>query len=181
MRTLISGGCKNGKSLYAQRLARAGGTPLYYIATMIPRDAEDDARIRRHRREREGWGFETLECPAGLLSVFDRSDPGGAFLLDSLTALLANEMFTPHGFDPAAPERVAGDVAAFLRRCPNAVLVSDYIYSDALLYDNWTEAYRRGLAQVDRAAAAACENVLEVVNGIAVAHKGKAVDPPLFR
>ena len=35
MHTLISGGCKNGKSYYAQRVAKAAGAPLYYLATMI--------------------------------------------------------------------------------------------------------------------------------------------------
>lgn len=39
MSTFISGGCKNGKSYYAQRIVKAAGTPLYYIATMIPHDA----------------------------------------------------------------------------------------------------------------------------------------------
>ena len=42
MNVFISGGCKNGKSFYAQRLARRQadetGSPLYYIATMIPHD-----------------------------------------------------------------------------------------------------------------------------------------------
>ena len=47
MNVLISGGCKNGKSFFAQQLAAelAAGRPLYYIATMIPRDDEDRARM----------------------------------------------------------------------------------------------------------------------------------------
>jgi hypothetical protein len=66
---LISGGCKNGKSYYAQQLAvrqAEDGAPLYYIATMDPADEEDHARILRHRREREGWGFTTLEQSSGM-------------------------------------------------------------------------------------------------------------------
>ena len=172
MSTFISGGCKNGKSFYAQRIAKAAGTPLYYIATMIPRDREDDARIVRHRRERAGWGFETLECGADILSCLDRADPAGAFLLDSVTALLSNEMFTADGMNPGAPEKLARELDEFVRRAPKTVLVSDYIYSDANLYDEWTEAYRYGLARIDRALAAACDNVLEVVHGQVIVHKG---------
>ncbi len=75
MNVFISGGCKNGKSFYAQRLARRqadeAGSPLYYIATMIPHDEEDHARIRRHQTERDGWGFTTLECGKNLLSLLD--------------------------------------------------------------------------------------------------------------
>ena len=173
MSTFISGGCKNGKSFYAQRIAKAGGVPLYYIATMIPRDGEDDARVLRHRQEREGWGFETLEYGTDILSCLDGADASGSFLLDSVTALLANEMFTADGIRPDAPEKLARELVEFVRRAPNTVLVSDYIYSDANLYDDWTEAYRRGLAHIDRALAAACDNVLEVVHGLVTVHKGR--------
>ena len=172
MSTYISGGCKNGKSFYAQKVAKAGGSPLYYIATMIPRDEEDLARIRRHRDERAGWGFETLECGQDILRCLDATDPAGSFLLDSVTALLSNEMFTASGMDQAAPVRVAEALEAFVRRAPNTVLVSDFIFSDAMLYDAWTEAYRRGLAAIDRRLAAACDNVIEVASGRFIVHKG---------
>ena len=61
MNVFISGGAKNGKSMFAQRaakeMAEEKGARLYYVATMIPHDEEDEARIARHIREREGWGF----------------------------------------------------------------------------------------------------------------------------
>lgn len=172
MSTLISGGCKNGKSLFAQKIAKASGAPLYYIATMIPHDAEDDARILRHQSERAGWGFETLECGADILSCLDRADPKGSFLLDSVTALLSNEMFTAGGFHPGAANKIAEELCAFVRLAPNTVLVSDFIYSDAIQYDVWTEAYRRGLAHIDRALAHACDRVIEVVGGQIICYKG---------
>ena len=173
MSTFISGGCINGKSYYAQRIAKSAGAPLYYIATMIPHDDEDDARILRHRNERDGWGFETLECGADILSCLDRADPDGSFLLDSVTALLSNEMFAPDGFHPEAPKKIAAELCEFVRLAPKTVLVSDFIYSDAALYDEWTETYRRGLAHIDCAVAQACDNVLEVVNGQIICFKGE--------
>jgi len=172
MSTYISGGCKNGKSFYAQRAAKACGKPLYYIATMIPHDDEDLARIRRHREERAGWGFETLECGREILACLEGVDVRGSFLLDSVTALLSNEMFTASGMDEAAPERIADALETFVRRAPNTVLVSDFIFSDAMLYDAWTEAYRRGLAYIDRRLAAACDSVIEVVAGQFIVRKG---------
>lgn len=172
MLTFISGGCKNGKSWYAQRLARAEGAPLYYVATMISTGAEDDARIARHIRDRDGWGFETLECGRDIPSCLNGADAGGSFLLDSVTALLANEMFAPGGFDADAPERVAAQLEIFARSVRSAVFVSDYIYGDAAIYDEWTERYRRGLAFVDRRLAQLCDNVLEVSAGCVICHKG---------
>ena len=172
MNVFISGGCKNGKSHIAQTIARdaatAGGRPLYYIATMIPHDAEDHARIARHIRERDGWGFTTIEQPTNLCACLDdgRAQAGGVFLLDSVTALLSNEMFREDGsMDYTAPDRVTADLCEFARRTGSTVFVSDYIYSDAHRYDKSVEAYRKGLAQADRALAKLCERVLEVAYG----------------
>ena len=175
MSTFISGGCKNGKSFYAQRIAKESGTPLYYIATMIPHDSEDDARIIRHQQERDGWGFETLECGSDILSCLDHANPSGSFLLDSVTALLSNEMFAPGGFHPEAAEKIAKELCEFVRRAPNTVLVSDFIYSDATIYDEWTEAYRRGLAHIDRELAKICDSVIEVVNSQIIVYKGESI------
>ena len=85
--------------MLAQRIARAmcPGAPRYYLATMIPHDAEDDARIARHRAERAGWGCETVECGVNILAALEKTDPAGVFLLDSVTALLSNEMFRADG------------------------------------------------------------------------------------
>lgn len=172
MRVFISGGCKNGKSYYAQRIAKAAGTPLYYIATMIPHDREDDARILRHQRERENWGFETIECGQNILDVLKSADSNGSFLLDSVTALLSNEMFAPD-YRPDAAEKVCRELCALVSKTPNIVLVSDYIDSDAAIYDEWTENYRRGLAKIDRALASACDTVIEVASGQAIFYKGE--------
>ena len=90
-------------------------------------------------------------------------DPGGAVLLDSVTALLSNEMFRTDGtLDADAPERLERELLAFSRQMRCCVFVSDYIYADGGQYDAWTEAYRRGLARLDRALAAACENAAEL-------------------
>lgn len=173
MNVFISGGCKNGKSYYAQCLARRqaeeAGAPLYYIATMIPHDEEDHARIRRHLAERDGWGFTTLECGRNLLSLLQNPqvDPAGVFLLDSVTALLSNEMFDNEGhYDPDAAKRVRDQLLTFAAKTGSTVFVSDYIYSDACDYDTTVEAYRRGLAASDRALASACDRVIEISGGM---------------
>ena len=183
MNVLISGGCKNGKSLYAQQIASdlAACGPLYYIATMIPVDEEDNARIARHLREREGWGFETIEQGRSIAELIGREDVDlrGSFLLDSVTAVLQNEMFPVvmkegkpvfPGEDKNAPERVKAELAAFADAVRQAggsvVFVSDGIYGDSCGYSSSTEDYRRALAGVDRALAEVCDRVTEVTYGI---------------
>jgi adenosylcobinamide kinase/adenosylcobinamide-phosphate guanylyltransferase len=183
MNVLISGGCKNGKSFYAQQIASdlAACGPLYYIATMIPHDEEDMARIRRHISERDGWGFTTIEQGKSIAELIARDDVDlkGSFLLDSVTAVLENEMFPVSlkegqrvvmGEDKAAPARVRKELTAFALAVAEAggsvVFVSDGIYGDKCGYSQSTEDYRRALADADRALAAVCDRVIEVTYGI---------------
>lgn len=183
MRIFLSGGCKNGKSTWAQTLAlaqRRPGAPLYYVATMVPVDGEDEERVARHRRERAGLGFETVELDRGLLWLTERCQPGGSVLLDSLTALLCNEMFPSTGPDLTAPARLARELETLLPQCPDLVLVSDYLYSDAAVYDPLVEGYRRGLARLDRTCSRLCHGVGEVVDGQLCCHKGGNLIRGLF-
>lgn len=175
MTIFISGGCKNGKSTLAERCAAAlaGEGPLYYIATMIPHDEEDRARIRRHVAARAGAGFETIEQGTDLPAVLEKADASGSFLLDSVTALLSNEMFPGPDFDPEAGRRVAEDLAAFAKGVKNAVFVSDFLYADAGRYDEYTECYRRGLALCDKTLAACCDTAVEVFSGNWLVYKGE--------
>ena len=173
MNYFLSGGAKNGKSSLAQRIVCAQPGPRYYLATMIPHDDEDLLRIRRHIDDRAGLGFTTVECGTDILSALDHMDPGGAVLLDSVTALLSNEMFRADGtLDADAPERLERELLTFSRRMRCCVFVSDYIYADSGQYDAWTETYRRGLARLDRALAAACENAAELCCAQAYWYKG---------
>ena len=177
VKIFISGGCKNGKSSHAQYLSKKmcePHTPLYYLATMIPTDSEDEKRIKLHQHDREGWGFETIESGRDILAAIDKCDKSGTFLLDSVTALLANEMFASHGqIMPDAYKKVSNDLTHLLKRLNNVVIVSDFIYSDAFLYDKLTEAYRRGLAYIDRQMAVICDVVIEACTGNYIIHKGE--------
>ena len=112
MRILILGGSKSGKSMLAQRLAKglAAGNKLYYWATMEPTDSEDDARVARHRLERAGWGFETVEQGKNLPTALPLIDAAGTVLFDSITAALACEMFSADGVDQTAWERLCRDL-----------------------------------------------------------------------
>lgn len=95
MNVYISGGCKNGKSDFAQAAAikLANGGKRYYVATMVPQDAEDRARVRRHQTSRAGMGFETLEAGQNPLSCLNAADSNAVFLLDSVTALRKTRCF----------------------------------------------------------------------------------------
>ena len=178
MNVLISGGCKNGKTGFAQEVARklSGNGKRYYVATMIPYDGEDRTRITRHREDRAGMGFVTLEIGQNIVSCLDAAAPKSTFLVDSITALLLNELFpdTHSGeADPEAAERCRVGLLKLAAGAEHAVFVTDYIYSDAMRYDSFTENYRAALASLDCALAEACDTVIELCAGTVIFHKGE--------
>ena len=77
MRILLLGGSKSGKSMMGQHMARrlSAGAPMYYWATLEPRDGEDRAIVRRHLAERDGWGFKTIEQGRQLPEALERVSP----------------------------------------------------------------------------------------------------------
>ncbi len=183
MRILVSGGCKNGKSYYAQRLAKAQQTSsLYYIATMASIDSEDAERIKRHKQERLGWGFTTIEQPAGIEDILQKCASDGSFLLDSLTALLANEMFPPNNsINERAADKIMEGLSQVLSSTQNIVVVSDDIFSDAVIYDPFSESYRRFLADIDRGVGRICDAVLEISFTNMIVHKGSEAFDALYK
>ena len=174
MNVFISGGAKNGKSSFAQDLAynmaKERKCPLYYVATMIPHDDEDRARIERHRRDRQGMGFKTIECGTDIAREIEGKD--GVFLIDSVTALLSNEMFKSDGsVDGEAAIRISESLKSLCDNHDGMIFVSDFIYSDGIKYDEVTDAYMRGLAIIDRALAKACDRVVEMMTGFPIDYK----------
>jgi len=178
MTYFISGGAKCGKSTLAQNLtvALADGGKHYYVATMISSGKEDDDRIRRHISDRDGMGFETVECFQNILDCLKKADSEGAFLVDSVTALLQNALFPAeknYELDLDAAKRCSNELVAFAGKVRHAVFVSDYIYSDAEAYSESTEMYRKCLANIDRRLAQICDTVVEVSAGQYIVYKGE--------
>ena len=166
----VAGGSKSGKSSIAEECARKLGGPLYYIATMIPSDEEDETRIEKHVASRAGSGFTTIERGRDIIGL--EADPEGTYLLDSITALLGNEMFAGGAFDESAPERVASELKAFARSVKNMIFVSDYIFCGAEDYDSYTQAYIKGLADIGTALAEISDCAVEAMLRRPVVYKG---------
>ncbi|MDQ6421600.1 bifunctional adenosylcobinamide kinase/adenosylcobinamide-phosphate guanylyltransferase [Paenibacillus sp. LHD-117] len=69
MAILITGGARSGKSAFAERYARSQSAVGIYIATGQPFDDEMEARIEKHRDDRdrqEGMTWITVEEPFAL-------------------------------------------------------------------------------------------------------------------
>lgn len=124
---LVLGAAGSGKSAYAEQLcvdsARKLRAGSLYLATMPSGGEGARRRIERHRKLREGKGFETLELPRLLFGTDEDMllrAQGEAVLLECVGTLVANELFAEEGeascrrcaeMDDARLRAVLGDAA----------------------------------------------------------------------
>lgn len=178
MNLFVFGGAASGKSAFAESaLLRLGGEPKIYLATLIPTGAECHRRIERHRALRAGKGFVT--CERGLDLANASVPPGASALLECLTTLMANELFSGDGAGEEAPKAVLEGLERLYDCCRHTVVVSCDIFSDGRRYDPDTENYRRALGEVHRRLVKRSDAVVEVVCGIPVWRKGAWPDAVL--
>jgi len=168
MLTLVIGGAGSGKSAFAEALVcRRNGKKLY-LATMLPHGAEALTRIEKHRAQRAGRGFETLERG---LDMEHAAIPAGAdILLEDLSNLLANEIFDPAGGGVDAARR---GIEHLISESDNLTVVTNEIFSDGADYDAESLRYMRLLAELNREIAARADLAVELVCGLPNVLKGE--------
>lgn len=169
MKVLITGGSASGKSQYAESVAAALPGPRFYIATMRPWDEECLQRIEKHRRQRAGLGFETIEHYGDLqgLSIPRR----GTVMLECMSNLTANVLFGPEV--PADPLcAVTQGLQHLADQCEHLIVVTNEVFSDGRTYDADTTRYLQLLADLNAGMGRAFDHVIEVVCGIPLAQKG---------
>ena len=169
---LVVGGSASGKSQFAEDRVVSAVGKRYYIATMEPFGKEAQWRIVRHRQMREKKGFETVERFRDLGSLV--LPQRGAALLECVTNLLANEIFSPEGAgEERAAEAVLQGIAALRRQCDLLVAVSGEVGMEPLSqYAPETRRYMGLLGKINREMAKQADEVWEVTCGVPICHKG---------
>lgn len=171
MMVLVTGGSGSGKSAYAEeRILEMGEGRRIYIATMYPFDIESHKRVDRHRRMRAGKKFETIECYTNLEELYLPSD--GIVLLECMSNLTANEMFGSDQTPDEVVEKIIHGVSKIKAQVRDFVIVTNEIFSEAASYQGETEEYQCVLGKINRKIAEKADQVVEVVFGIPVMHKG---------
>ena len=116
---VILGPNGSGKSLYAEDLAVSSGDNRLYIATMVPKNQENHQRIEKHRLQRRGKGFITIEEPLCMSCVPVSKD--SVILLEDVSNLVANRIF---GSQPGKYSPVLEDILTLAGRCKTLIAVS---------------------------------------------------------
>ena len=162
---LISGANDSGKSVYAEKLVGSMNGEKYYIATMKPVNDDNHRRILKHKKQRVGLGFETLEMP---YNIDKASMPEGALvLLEDVSNLMANSGFElGHG-----PDAVFESITALAERCGLLAAVSiSGLTSKG--YDADTAAYIDNLNYLNGLLFSAADCAVEMRGGKAHVLKG---------
>jgi adenosylcobinamide kinase/adenosylcobinamide-phosphate guanylyltransferase len=173
MFTLVVGAAASGKSAFAERLiVEAGDAPRTYIATMQPFDQECRARIEKHRAMRAEKRFTTVERYTGLSAL--KLPQRGSVLLECLSNLAANELYSPQGAgsEQGALDAIDSGVDNLLAQCRDLVVVSNEIFTDGVDYGPGIQPYLRLLAGANRLLARKADRVCEVVCGLPQFYKG---------
>lgn len=176
MQFLIIGGAGSGKSEYAERLALrlADKAPRIYLATMQVWDAECRARVERHRHQRAGRGFATVERPRYLAGIPEQAlDSSGTILLEDLGNLAANELYAPGAAAQAAERSILNGVAYLAQKSRHLILVSNEVGTGGTAYSGDTECYLRLLGRLHQQLAKQVDYVCEVIGGIPLYYKGR--------
>lgn len=168
MLTLVIGGAGCGKSAFAEaHVCRLPGEKNY-LATMLPHGAEAEARIRKHRLQRAGRGFVTLE--RGLALERAVLPPEANILLEDLSNLLANELFEPSG---GGIDAVRRGLRHLVDHSANLTVVTNEVFSGGAQYGEESLRYLRDLADLNRELAARADLAVELVCGLPNVLKGE--------
>ena len=168
MMILILGQNSSGKSLYAEKTACAmAKRKLYYIATMIPHGQDGTERIARHRAQRTGKGFITIESPYADAAV----DTKGTVLLEDMSNLLANLMFESGSLYPEST--ALSQINKLRDAAENLIIVSIHGLNTADGDNDETKAYICMLNHINQQLWSMADVVVEMTDHVPTFRKGE--------
>jgi adenosylcobinamide kinase/adenosylcobinamide-phosphate guanylyltransferase len=188
---LVTGGCRSGKSTYAQALCQGLPGRKVFIATCPVVDEEMRRRIRRHQEVRpKDW--DTVEEPTALAGATLAARQYDVVLVDCLTLWVNNLLYEagrpagPLRGHPAAQldeEHVAECCQQVLAACGEhpgtVVFVSNEVGMGIVPENAQARLFRDLLGRCNQMVAGAADTVVLMVSGIPVPVKGstKAREP----
>lgn len=181
---LVTGGARSGKSSFSEHMF-SGKERVLYIATAMAFDEEMKERITLHKAQRsKEW--ETLEAFEHLEErLRERGRSYEGILLDCITVLLTNRMFTQADFNEDSlssdfwvnlESQIALDLKRFLsvaRKVSDAtILVTNEIGSGLVPESSLSRAFRDMAGRINQLLARESDEVYLVVSGIPLKIKG---------
>jgi len=165
--TLVLGGARSGKSVYAEKLLENSGKQMVYIATAQAHDDEMGQRISHHQARR-GTEWTTVEEPLDVCKALLKAGSGKIILLDCITLWLSNMM--------AADLDVETEVKKFcdqlLSATSDVVIVSNEVGLGIVPDNALARKFRDEAGRANQMIAEACNKVVFIAAGQALVMKG---------
>lgn len=164
---LVSGENSSGKSIFAEKIVAKINGKRYYIATMLPKTEDNYLRIEKHKKQREGLGFTTLELPYNLNGIEAES----VILLEDVSNLLANNIFEKG----KSENEVFNDIINLVKKSKAVVAVTISGLQNGG-YDKETEMYIESLNKINEKLYNEAAVAIKMVGGQPVYEKGENYD-----
>jgi adenosylcobinamide kinase/adenosylcobinamide-phosphate guanylyltransferase len=178
--TLVTGGCRSGKSLFAEELL--ANKEVLYLATAKITDEEMAQRVKRHQNRRDAK-WETYEGYRELSQVVLQS-PKEYFLLDCLTILTSNFMFEgKEPFEDLPEEKQEEVLQTILKELEDLVMSIRTTHKELVIVTNEVgqgivpsyalgRVYRDYIGIINQYVGKKADTVYEVKCGIPILLKG---------
>lgn len=166
--TLVLGGARSGKSIFAEDLVKKSGLAPIYIATSEIYDAEMQARVDTHRARR-GPEWTTVHAPDLLeKTIEDYAVPGNGIIVDCMTLWLTNLMMAE------AHIEVRCDALVKVLSCVKTpvVLVSNEVGLGIVPDNKMARDFRDHAGRLHQQIAAVSKQVYFVAAGLPLTMKG---------
>ncbi|MFZ5762081.1 MAG: bifunctional adenosylcobinamide kinase/adenosylcobinamide-phosphate guanylyltransferase [Thermodesulfobacteriota bacterium] len=169
---LVLGGCRSGKSRFAEEWVAARYPRRTFLATMARSDDQEMARRIALHRQRRTAGWRTVEEPLDLVGALRREEgQGDVVLIDCLTLWLTNLLLhelTDSEIEGAVADLAQGVAAAKLP----VVLVANEVGLGLVPESPLGRRFRDLAGWTNQQMAAVCSHVVLVSAGLPLALKG---------
>ncbi|MBL8019489.1 MAG: bifunctional adenosylcobinamide kinase/adenosylcobinamide-phosphate guanylyltransferase [Leptospirales bacterium] len=169
---LVLGGSRSGKSSFALKLAESLGDSRTFIATAPVLDVEMKERIHKHKLERQGRGWNTIEEQTKLASVL-ADLKSSVVLIDCLTLWINNLLYVAGAGSPAAElteEDIAKHSLALMKSSRQSgstvIFVSNEVGLGIVPENRLARRFRDMAGRCNQIVAAEAEHVHFLVSGI---------------
>ena len=179
----ISGGCRSGKSQYAQQLAEELPGKRAYLATCPAIDDEMAKRIELHQQQRSGRGWHTIEAPIELTKSIKQAEDFDVLLIDCLTLWINNLLYAAEQRGHPLTEQDITDkcdelIAVCQQQSQTIIFVSNELGMGLVPIDATARTYRDSLGRCNQNIAQNCDEAIFMVSGLPLILKGKETGQP---
>lgn len=122
-------------------------------------------------------GTDSACSAAGMKGVPDGCGAGRCALLECVSNLTANEMFSAEKIvdEETVAAKISREITELARQLSHLVIVTNNVFEDGIAYDETTMAYLRAMGRINENLARQADCVAEVTAGVPVLWKGSGL------